>query len=33
MEKNNNIWIIEIKTTRKICDKKFLDKIKEDIKL
>lgn len=32
MEKNNNIWIIEIKSTRKICDKKFLDKIKEEIK-
>ena len=32
MEKNNNIWMIEIKSNRKICDKKFLDKIKEEIK-
>jgi len=33
MEKNNNIWMIEIKSTRKICDKKFLEKIKDEIKL
>ncbi len=32
MEKNNNIWIIEIKSIRRICDKKFLEKIKEEIK-
>lgn len=33
MEKNNNIWMIEIKSTRKICDKKFLETIKDEIKL
>ena len=33
MEKNNNIWMIEIRSTRKICDKKFLEKIKDEIKL
>lgn len=32
MEKNNNIWIIEIKSIRRICDKKFLEKIKKEIK-
>lgn len=32
MEKNNNIWMIEIKSTRKICDKKFLESVKKEIK-